>query len=454
MDENPVGVVRQRLSVVRTALLRIVLVFVVAVAAGAAISPVVGLWLAVLALGALLVVHTYYVGLLGAWIDNPRLEDIPTGWGAWARVFAGLYRARRTSERDRQRLLDNEERFRRTVSALPEGVVLVDPALQIEWCNPTAERHLGIALLADQGLRLTNLVRDPTFVDYLTSRSYAQPLNFRPLAKPSLVLEVMVVEFEPARSMVITRDITESERVDSMRRDFVANVSHEMRTPLTVIGGFVETLLDSDPPLDDIRRHHVSLMQEQATRMMRLIEDLLLLSSLESDQRPRVDDVVDAVALTRELGDEARALSKGRHQVVVEPSIVAVRGSRDELRSAFGNLVSNAIRYTPPGGTITLRWRRGPQGAAFEVEDTGIGVAAEHLTRLTERFYRVDKSRSRDTGGTGLGLAIVKHVLLRHQGGLEIRSTPGSGSTFSAWLPTGRVAPDPVGGAQREREAA
>jgi two-component system, OmpR family, phosphate regulon sensor histidine kinase PhoR len=187
-------------------------------------------------------------------------------------------------------------------------------------------------------------------------------------------------------------------------------------------------------------------------RMMRLIEDLLLLSGLESEARPRVEETIDAGALIRELGEEARALSKGRHVVTVEPGAATLTlvGSRDELRSAFGNLVSNAVRYTPAGGRITLRWRARPDGAAFEVEDTGIGVAPEHVSRLTERFYRVDKSRSRDTGGTGLGLAIVKHVLLRHQGTLDIKSQPGHGSTFSARLPAQRVAGDSV----RQREAA
>jgi two-component system, OmpR family, phosphate regulon sensor histidine kinase PhoR len=444
--------IRQKWVLVRPALLRLAAIVVVAGAVGVLFGAVAALWVAVACLATLVLIHTYYVALIGAWLDKPRLEDIPSGLGAWSEVFSGLYRARRASDRDQQRLLDNEERYRLTVAALPEGIVLVDPALQIEWCNPAAERHLGISLNADQGLRLTNLVRDPAFVDYLTSLRFEQALTFRPLANPGLALAVIVIEYEPSRSMVITRDITEAERVDAVRRDFVANVSHEMRTPLTVITGFVETLLDGEPRLDDVRRHHVELMQEQAMRMMRLIEDLLLLSGLESEARPRVEETIDAGALIRELGEEARALSKGRHVVTVEPGAASLTlvGSRDELRSAFGNLVSNAVRYTPAGGRITLRWRARPDGAAFEVEDTGIGVAPEHVSRLTERFYRVDKSRSRDTGGTGLGLAIVKHVLLRHQGTLDIKSQPGHGSTFSARLPAERVAGDSV----RQREAA
>jgi two-component system, OmpR family, phosphate regulon sensor histidine kinase PhoR len=274
---------RLRLRIIRPPLLRLLLLGLVATALGKVFGLTAALWLSTIMLGALLLFHVYYIGALGAWLERPALEDMPTGIGAWERVFTSLYRAQRASDRDRHRLVENEERYRRTISALPEGIVLVDPVLQIEWCNPVAERHLGIALHADQGLRLTNLVRDPVFVAYLTSGHFSEPLTFRPMAQPALVLSLLVVQFEPARSIVITRDITQSERVDAIRRDFVANVSHEMRTPLTVVTGFVETLLDAQPPLGAQQRHHLSLMQEQALRMMRLIEDLLLLSGLESE---------------------------------------------------------------------------------------------------------------------------------------------------------------------------
>jgi two-component system phosphate regulon sensor histidine kinase PhoR len=250
---------------------------------------------------------------------------------------------------------------------------------------------------------------------------------------------VGVIEFEPARSIVITRDVTQTERVDAMRRDFVANVSHELRTPLTVVNGFLETLLDADMPLDDLRRRHLQLMHEQAGRMNRLIEDLLMLSRLESQESALLEEDVDMPRLLHDVADDARALSGGRHTITVECDSAHVRGSRDELRSAVGNLVSNAIRYTPAGGSITLTWKVGNDGAIVSVQDTGIGVAPEHIPRLTERFYRVDKSRSRETGGTGLGLAIVKHVLLRHDGRLDIDSQLGLGSTFSAWFPRARL---------------
>ena len=430
---------RDRFRIVWPALLRLAAVVVVAGLCGALFGLTAALSVALLLLAALFVVHLNYLSVLGLWLEKPTLASIPEGWGSWAEVFARLYKARRSSEMNERRLVDNEERFRRTISALPEGIVLIDSTLQIDWCNPVAEQHLGISLRADQGLRLTNLVRDPVFIAFMTSGSFEQPLQFRPLANPSLVLSIVVIEFEPSRSIVISRDITQSERVDAMRRDFVANVSHELRTPLTVVRGFVETLLDAQPPLDETRQRHLQLIDEQATRMHRLVEDLLMLSKLEAEETALAEDAVDMRAMLDELEAEARALSDGRHTILREAESFGVRGSRDELRSAFGNLISNAIRYTPAGGTIILRWRRETEGIAFEVEDTGIGIEPEHLPRLTERFYRVDRSRSRETGGTGLGLAIVKHVLMRHHGRLIVHSQAGRGSVFTAWLPASRL---------------
>lgn len=428
-----------RFKVIAPALLRLALLGVLAVGIGVLFGARAGLWFAVIALSLLLVIYLGYLSLLGVWLDDPQLDAIPDGFGAWGEVFTRLYKARRATVMSERRLQDNEERFRRTISALPEGILLVDAALQIEWCNPEAERHLGISLKADQGLRLTNLVRDPAFVAYMTSSSFDEPLIFRPLSRPALVLSVAVIEFEPTRSIVITRDVTQTERVDAMRRDFVANVSHELRTPLTVVNGFLETLLDSDVPLDDLRRRHLQLMHEQAGRMNRLIEDLLMLSRLESQESALLEEDVDVPQLLAEVADDARALSNSRHVIEVDADRAHARGNRDELRSAIGNLLSNAIRYTPAGGRIRVLWRVDDAGARVSVQDTGIGVAPEHIPRLTERFYRVDKSRSRETGGTGLGLAIVKHVLLRHQGRLDIESTPGVGSTFTAWLPRTRL---------------
>jgi len=408
-----------------------------------------GLLIGLGVLTVLYLVQIYFLGALGAWLNHPSLSEIPDGFGVWAEVFALVHRWHRASEIGQRRLIDNEERFRRTISALPDGIILVDAALQIEWCNPVAERHLGVSLKADLGLRLTNLVREPSFVAYMSAARFEQPLLFSTLALPGATLSLAVVEFEPARSILVTRDVTQSERVDAMRRDFVANVSHELRTPLTVVKGFLEALIDGGGDLDATRLHHLNLMFEQAERMHRLVEDLLTLSRLESQEGPEFEDVVDAAQLVAEVADEARTLSAGRHRINVEAANLKLRGGRDELRSAYGNLVSNAVRYTPAGGQITLRCIEQDGGVALQVEDSGIGVAPEHIPRLTERFYRVDKSRSRETGGTGLGLAIVKHVLIRHQARLDIRSEVGHGSCFTACFPASRRVL-----AQAERETA
>ena len=428
-----------RLAVLAPAAAWLALLAAVSVVTGLLLGPVIALSVAVAGLAALLVIHLVYASLLAAWLERPDLDRIPDGWGIWTDVFARLYRSRRSTEQNERRLLENEERFRRTISALPEGIVLIDATLQIDWCNPVAEQHLGISLRADQGLRVTNLVRDPEFVSYLTTARFDQALVFQPMSRPGLALEVRVVEFELARSILITRDITQRERVDAVRRDFIANVSHELRTPLTVVNGFLETLIDAQSEDGTSRQHHLQLMHEQAQRMHRLVEDLLTLSRLESRETLVSDEVVDVRQLVREVADEARALSLGRHQIDVDLTPGFVRGSREELRSAFGNIVSNAVRYTPDGGIISLAWREDASGGRFEVSDTGLGVAPDHIPRLTERFYRVDKSRSRETGGTGLGLAIVKHVLLRHGGHLDVQSEIGRGSTFSAVLPAERL---------------
>src|SRR5690242_8722559 len=282
------NVASERFRVIWPAVARVAILAVLCAGAGRLLG--VGLWLAVACLAALYLGQLFYLASLGNWLERPSLNTIPNGIGAWGEVFARLYRQHRASEIAQQRLIDNEERFRRTISALPDGIILIDASLQIEWCNPVAERHLGVSLKRDQGLRLTNLVRDPAFVEYMGAGRLEQPLLFTPLSLPGATLSLTVVEFDPARSIVLTRDVTQSERVDAMRRDFVGNVSHELRTPLTVIKGFLESFIDGDSGLDPTRQHHLNLMYEQADRMHRLVEDLLTLSRLESQQGPGVEE--------------------------------------------------------------------------------------------------------------------------------------------------------------------
>jgi two-component system phosphate regulon sensor histidine kinase PhoR len=414
------------------ALLRLATVFVAGAILAWFAGPVAGLLLVLAGAIVALIVQLTYLHQLGEWLHAPQSARLPDGWGAWTDVFARLYRLRREDERNQKELAEWLARFRQAMHLLPEGVAIMDDVLFLEWCNPAAERHLGLTIERDKGLRVTNLVRHPDFIDYIILGRYEQPLT---LSLRGRKIECRIIPFENRRQILVTHDATDTERVEAMRRDFIANASHELRTPLTVIVGFLEIAL-SDPGLDAATRSaHLTLMTEQAERMQRLIGDMLQLSRLESDEFPLRRERVDIAALVESVAAEARALSGGRHQIEVDVDGPDVMGSMEELRSAFANLASNAVRYSPQGGTIRLAWRRGAADLQFAVTDSGLGIEPQHIARLTERFYRVDKSRSRETQGTGLGLAIVKHVLLRHGGRLNISSVAGQGSTFTASLP-------------------
>lgn len=378
------------------------------------------------------------------WAREPIGTPVPEGRGAWDEVFAELSLRVRQAISQRRQLAHAVDRFRAVTEAMPDGVLILRPDQGIEWMNQAAQRHFDLHL-EDTGSILTNLVRQPEFIHYLQAEAYQEPLVFHPMRLIGHTLTVQVIPFAEDRRMILTRDITHLEKLETMRRDFVANVSHELKTPLTVVRGFIETLEDG---LDDIgpeeARRYLHMAAEQAARMSRLVEDLLTLSALESGAPPPGDEEVDVLTLLDKVAQEADMLSAGRHQIEVMPwsdplQRPVLLGCAHELFSALGNLAINAVRYTPEGGTITLRWRGLADGGAFEVCDTGIGIAPRDLPRLTERFYRVDRGRSRDTGGTGLGLAIVKHVLSRHQGRLEVDSELGKGSCFRACLPASRV---------------
>jgi len=414
------------------ALLRLGLLFAFAGLVWWWMGLVAGLSLALAAAVTAIIVQLSYLQKLGEWLEHPQETRLPDGWGAWTEAFARLYHLRRDDKKHQAELTEWLARFRQAMHLLPEGVAIMDDVLFLEWCNPALERHLGLTMERDKGLRVTNLVRHPDFIDYIILGRYEQPLT---LAFRGRKIECRIIPFENRRQILVTHDATDTERIEAMRRDFIANASHELRTPLTVIVGFLEIAM-ADPGLDvTTRTAHLSLMTEQAQRMQRLIQDMLTLSRLESDEFPLKRERVDIKLLVESIAAEARALSGGRHMIEVAVDGPDVMGSMEELRSAFANLASNAVRYSPNGGTIRLAWSRGPDALAFAVTDCGIGIDPEHIPRLTERFYRVDKSRSRETQGTGLGLAIVKHVLLRHGGKLTITSQPGKGSTFAATLP-------------------
>jgi len=385
--------------------------------------------------------HIAHLSRLSSWLKDPRPEALPDSSGLWEDVFGSFYRMLRRQQRSESRLTATLQDFRQAGMAMPDGLVILDGQNQIEWCNSKAELHFGLDPRLDTGQLITHLVRQPQFAEALDAGNYGDPLTLRSARGGALILSVLIVPYEANRKLVISRDVTDRERVDTMRRDFVANVSHELRTPLTVIGGFLETIADMENPDPALIRRSVPMMSDQARRMQSLVEDLLTLSRLESEDHPAREDPVNVPDIVRALYHDALALSGGKHKVQLTLKSTAwVSGATDELRSAFGNLVGNAVRYTPAGGEIILSWSDTDDGGAlFAVRDTGIGIARQHIPRLTERFYRVDRGRSREAGGTGLGLAIVKHVVNRHAARLEVTSEPGSGSCFSVAFPAQRV---------------
>ena len=418
---------------------------------GGAVGWIVAVWLAHPLLGALsgaasaaaMVVagDTWRGYRLIRWLRGSREKEAPGGTGWWGELGHRIERELKLVEQGRLMERDRLTQFLSAIEASPNGVMLLDARDQIEWCSAVSADHFGLDPQRDRRQRVTNLVRSPTFVQYLQEGSFAEPVQMQvPGPREAGMLSVQVRRYGDGMKLVLSNDITERERSEAMRRDFVANVSHEIRTPLTVLTGFIETL--TDLPLSAAEHERVLvLMTQQAHRMQTLVNDLLILAQLEGSPRPLADRWVGVAALMAQVEADALALSAGRHKIVFAPPGAAeIAGAQSELLSALTNLVSNAVRYTPADGRIDVAWRILPGGAGeLSVTDSGPGIAREHLPRLTERFYRIDGSRSRDTGGTGLGLAIVKHVVLRHGGELDIQSELGRGSTFRLVFPASRV---------------
>ena len=430
-------------AVVRQGLIAPGIIVVIAAIAWAVAGSTAALFVVTIGAAAIVAFHLVHLQKISDWANGPLDADVPEGRGEWSQLFAAIYRRTRVRsayERDLRHVI---ERFQQAASAIPDGIVVLDAANRIDWANPRALAQLALDLRQDRGQPIVNLVRQPEFLRYVDAGDYAASIVVPSGADPRRRLALHLVPFGADQKLLMARDVTELEAVARMRRDFIANVSHELKTPLTVISGFVETLRDLDVD-ERQRRRFLQMMDEQAKNMQRLVADLLTLSALESEQNPVHEERFAVEPMLRALAVDAKGLSKGQHEIALDVGDAAtLHGSRDELASAFGNLVSNAVRYTSAGGAITLRWQIDPNGTGvFSVTDTGIGVAAEYLPRLTERFYRIDRSRSRATGGTGLGLAIVKHVLLRHQAELEIESERGKGSTFAVRLPARRVERD------------
>jgi len=418
------------------AALRLGLVWVVSGVIWYFYGAIAGLALGLIAMTVLVTMQLHYLYLLNIWLDSPDSEKLPDGWGAWNAIFAHLYRLHRVEEKSRVELTEWLARFRQAMTLLPDGVMIIDDVLFLEWCNPVAERHLGLSLDKDKGMRVTNLIRNPDFINYIILGRYDQPLSMT-LRDRRLI--VQIIPFENRRQIVVTHDATVTDRIDTMRRDFIANASHELRTPLTVINGFLEIDM-TQPNLEPaVRSEHMRLMREQGERMQLLVDDMLALTKLESVDFSLQSERVNMHTLLEQIQQEAQALSGGKHAILLAISGPDIMGSAEELHAAFSNLALNAVRYTPENGEIKLIWEDADSGPKFIVQDNGIGIAPEHISRLTERFYRVDKGLSRQSRGTGLGLSIVRHVLLRHKGTLAIESQVGKGSTFTAIFPSSAV---------------
>lgn len=378
-----------------------------------------------------------------SWLRGNPEQPAPKLPALWGEVSHRMERVLRLREREIRYEQNRLQQFLSAIDASPNGVILLDAQDQIEWFSSTAADHLVLTPQRDLQQRITNLVRHPAFVTFLHWGQFDEPLKM-PNPRGQGTLLVYVRAYGEGLRLILTQDITERERAEVMRRDFVANVSHEIRTPLTVLAGFIETM--TQLPLTEVERKRVmTLMGQQTTRMQALVSDLLTLAQLEGSPRPAMDKWVSVAKLFEQIENDANLLSGGRHRLQFVRSDAAfasvqIAGIESELQSALANLVNNALRYTPTGGQVDVNWQSLPDGQAeFSVADTGPGIDREHLPRLTERFYRVDGSRSRETGGTGLGLSIVKHVIQRHGAELRIDSEPGKGSKFTLVFPAGRL---------------
>lgn len=387
--------------------------------------------------------HIYWIHRLQLWLKSPNLNNIPEGRGVWGNVFFTLFQHQRKNLITEADLVSALEGFKSATNALPDGIAVLNHSNEIEWCNPPAELLLGLDLDKDINQPIQNLVRYAEFISYLHAKKYGEPITVKSIRNVETTLQIQLIIFGTAQKLLICRDISIQEKLDTMRRDFIANVSHELRTPLTVVGGFLETLVDTKDAVTESSKNYFDIMINQTNRMRLIIEDLLTLSRIESNNEVPETTVINMQTLLNMIQNDAKALSNGKHNISLNTEkSLNIKGSREELLSAFTNLVGNAIRYTPEGGDVFINWQLQGSQAVFSVQDTGIGIEEQHIARITERFYRVDRGRSRDTGGTGLGLAIVKHILNRHKAKLEVKSTIGEGSTFSIIFPQSRTAID------------
>lgn len=384
--------------------------------------------------------HSYNIWRLARWLSKDKKYTPPLASGIWGAIFDEIYRLLKRQRKRNKRFSELLKRFRESTNAMPDGVVIMHRDGEIEWWNTIAGEWLALRYPQDVDQRITNLIRLPIFTKFWTEAGEDDAVEVDSPHNPQQRLRLRLIPYGNQQKMLIVRDVTVLTSVENMRRDFIANISHELRTPLTVISGYLEGLaVEPTPQLEknaELLDLSVNRMQRQVQRMSRLVEDLLILSRLESTGMSKKETLVEVPQLLSALEDEAKLISQGRHQIISDiDNQLLIRGSSRELDSLFRNLVINAINYTPASGAVRIRWYLDEGRPCFEVHDTGVGIAPHHIPRLTERFYRIDVARSRETGGSGLGLAIVKHVLQRHNGSLQVESEVGQGSTFRCLFP-------------------
>jgi two-component system phosphate regulon sensor histidine kinase PhoR len=375
--------------------------------------------------------------LLIDWLWKKRGAYPPVSQGIWSDVFDGIYQQQRKHKKKRNELTVLVRRFRLGAESLPDAALVFNNDRTLVWCNSLAQSMLGFKWPEDMGNRIDNFLRQPEFIQYLEAEQYDKPFEFPSPENEFMTLECRIAPFEKDKWTLIARDVTQIKQMEQMRKDFIANVSHELRTPLTVMRGYLELLTETDVPEAAIWKKAHAMMNEQTIRMGGLVDQLLTLTKLENKQFVLTKSTVNVARLLHIIEDEASTLSENKHNITVdaEPNLF-IRSSEEQIRSAFSNLIFNAVRYTPPGESIDISWKMTEDGGArFTCQDSGDGIAAEHLSRLTERFYRVNQARTRDSGGSGLGLSIVKHILANHDSDLEISSTVNVGSCFSFVIP-------------------
>lgn len=375
--------------------------------------------------------HLRQIYRLKRWLTTSRDLYPPESEGIWSDIFHSIYLLQKRNRKSKKRLARILSEFRSSTAALPDGAIVLGEMTEIIWFNKSAENLLGLNVKKDVGQRITNLIRNPRFVGYLEKGEYSLPVEITSPIDDDVKLSLRLTAYNKNQRLLMVRNVTRLYQLEKIRQDFVANVSHELRTPLTVINGYVEIFSDAKEQLPGFFHRPVDQMGQQLQRMRSLVDDLLTLSKLESGDEPVREVSVMPHMILKRITEEAKTLSEGRHKIKFSfDNEDSIKGNEKELLSAFSNLIFNAVRYTPTGGTIEISWTELVNGYRMAVKDNGPGIEAGHLPRLTERFYRVDDGRDRAVGGTGLGLAIVKHILERHGSSLKVDSEVGVGSCF------------------------